>query len=131
MEFAIELLALGDRYNLPRLKALCEDCLRKHLTVANAAKIFEAASLYDSRELKRVSLQFMSNHFGEVVKTKGFASLDKHLILDILVRTPNFLRFTTKSLQGEPGMTIEGNKVSFVDDENSGGQGTHNENERS
>ncbi|GJQ14854.1 hypothetical protein GpartN1_g6645.t1 [Galdieria partita] len=107
LDFAIDLLALGDRYDLPRLKALCEDCLRKHLTITNAAKIFEAASLYDSKELKQVSLQFISNHFGEVVKTNGFACLDKHLILDILVKSPSFLRFSTKSLEEQSSMTIE------------------------
>eukprot|EP00871_Galdieria_phlegrea_P003407 jgi/Galph1/4067/GphlegSOOS_G2725.1 len=98
LESAIDLLALGDRYNMPRLKALCEECLQKHLNIYNVAKIFQAASLYDSKELKENAVRFMANHLGEVVRTSGFASLDKHLMLDILMYSPEFLRFTIRNM---------------------------------
>jgi speckle-type POZ protein len=53
------LLASADRYDLQRLKVLCEEKLCEHIDVSSARDIFTLAERYNCCGLKEVCLEFI------------------------------------------------------------------------
>ncbi|XP_011863439.1 PREDICTED: speckle-type POZ protein-like isoform X2 [Vollenhovia emeryi] len=79
------LLAASDKYQLNTLKVLCQEALRKSLTIENAAEILILADLHSSDQLKVEAINFI-NTYTDVIDTAGFKSMEKsylHLIRDI------------------------------------------------
>ncbi|XP_011863894.1 PREDICTED: speckle-type POZ protein A-like [Vollenhovia emeryi] len=82
---ANDLLAAADKYELKRLKALCEEVLYNTLTCENVADILILADLYCSDQLKSKALDFM-NSCVDVVHTEGFKSMinsHPHLFVEV------------------------------------------------
>lgn len=86
VDFAMEMVPLADCYSVLELKRLCERTLIGNLNIDTAASVFALADRYSCTRLRRHSLLFMTDprHFHYVMKTDGFAELDKGLILEIL-----------------------------------------------
>ncbi|KAJ4767977.1 BTB/POZ/MATH-domain protein [Rhynchospora pubera] len=76
---AQHLLAAADRYDLERLKLMCEDYLCKNLNVSMVASTLIVAELHNCNQLKAECLRFMSSPvvFKAVAKTDGFLDLIK------------------------------------------------------
>ena len=69
-DVADDLLYASDKYQLDRLKILCEEQLSKNLKVENAARVIQLAHMHNASLLKKSTLQFISSHGAEVRATK-------------------------------------------------------------
>mmetsp|Transcript_4736 Transcript_4736/g.12432 ORF Transcript_4736/g.12432 Transcript_4736/m.12432 type:complete len:663 (+) Transcript_4736:275-2263(+) len=69
---AQHLLAAADRFELPRLRAICEQHLCETVDVANAATTLTLAEENHATELKLHCLDFISQNLSSVMATSGF-----------------------------------------------------------
>ena len=85
-----DLLHVADKYQLENLKKICEEHLNSNLRVDNAARIIQLAYLYNAPQLKRLCLQFISDHGSEVRATQEWDEVkqcpDNADILDDLLK---------------------------------------------
>lgn len=58
----VKLLAAADKYELNRLRLLCESHLCKGISVKSVAKILALADRYNAKELKGVCLTFTAEN---------------------------------------------------------------------
>ncbi|CAL4916701.1 unnamed protein product [Urochloa decumbens] len=74
---AQHLLVAADRYNLERLKLICEDKLCKHIDTDSAATILALAEQHNCHGLKDACHTFLSSSstLGAVMETDGFEHL--------------------------------------------------------
>lgn len=75
--FAEDLLVAADKYQLNRLKNLCEDELIKKITVEYAAELLVYADRYNAVQLKMEISEFIQNKLRDVVHTKGYKTYKK------------------------------------------------------
>ncbi|VDO05884.1 unnamed protein product [Rodentolepis nana] len=75
---AQELLAAADKYQLERLKAMCEEELVYHLTVDSACDILSLADIHSAEQLKTHALDFIMLHAQEVCESEGYDRLVRH-----------------------------------------------------
>lgn len=86
LEIPGELLAAADFYQMDRLKHLCEEALYQSLTVDNAIDILELADLHSATNLKRSTLEFISDgHACFIVKTKSWAKLQSVVLIKTIL----------------------------------------------
>jgi len=85
-DYALSMLPVADCFSVLDLKQLCERTLICTMCVDNVARIFSLADKYSCARLRGRALIFMTDmhNFHAVMKTEGFADLEKALILDIL-----------------------------------------------
>jgi len=69
---AQHLLAAADRYQLIRLRCICEQRLCETVEVETVATTLALAEQNNPRELKRVCLEFVSKHLQSVMGTEGY-----------------------------------------------------------
>lgn len=74
-ELTTDLLAAADKYELERLKRLCEKALCDTVTVSNAAEQLITADLFVAKQLKNFIMDFIEYHKVEVVNTPAFSSM--------------------------------------------------------
>mmetsp|Transcript_44441 Transcript_44441/g.75620 ORF Transcript_44441/g.75620 Transcript_44441/m.75620 type:complete len:202 (+) Transcript_44441:322-927(+) len=88
VELAVQLLIAAERFLLPRLKALCEDRIRKQVTVANVVSTFLAAHRHRAFGLKDTCLDFLLEHLEVVKAGPSFAELkaEPDLLMEIIMR---------------------------------------------
>jgi speckle-type POZ protein len=74
------LLVAADRYNLERLKLICEDKLCNHITTDSAASILALAEQHNCSGLKEACFNFLSTSttLNAVMETEGFEYLTKN-----------------------------------------------------
>lgn len=60
--FAAKLLAAAEKYDLPRLKLMCESVLCKDISIDSVAYILALADRYNAAELKSICLQFSAEN---------------------------------------------------------------------
>ena len=72
------LLTIADKYELDRLKSMCEKVLASCLEVENASTTFALAVQYNADDLKTISMDFIAAHASEVVKTSEWEALKSH-----------------------------------------------------
>ncbi|KAI3905512.1 hypothetical protein MKX01_038402 [Papaver californicum] len=80
------LLAAADFYDVARLKLMCEAKLCEEMTTNTVATTLALAERYQCPQLKTVCLNFAAQpeNLGEVVKSDGYACLEKTLLADLL-----------------------------------------------
>jgi len=61
-DFTEELLAVADRYQIEKLKKICEEALYLSLNVDNCIDLLVIGDLYNADNLKRFSLKFISRN---------------------------------------------------------------------
>ncbi|RDD37731.1 Speckle-type POZ protein B [Trichoplax sp. H2] len=84
-DLALEMLAAADKYDLQRLKSLCENSISNNLIVDNAAEVLVIADMHNAEILKKNILKFINSYALEIVETEGYKNLLKnhsHLITD-------------------------------------------------
>ena len=59
---AANLLPLADKYNLPRLKAICEESICDDIDLSNAVHSLILGHLHEAKNLKAVALEFVSTN---------------------------------------------------------------------
>uniref|UniRef100_A0A7S2XIU6 BTB domain-containing protein n=1 Tax=Attheya septentrionalis TaxID=420275 RepID=A0A7S2XIU6_9STRA len=59
LEMGVPLLIMSERFMLDRLKALCEDIIRKELNTENVIGIFIASHRHNASSLKEISLEII------------------------------------------------------------------------
>ena len=69
---AQHLLAAADRFQLIRLRCICEQRLCETVEVETVATTLALAEQNNARELKRVCLEFVSKHLQTVMATEGY-----------------------------------------------------------
>ena len=74
-EKAHDLFFIADKYQLERLKQLCEKQLWKDINVKNVVDTLLLAMTHDLIQWKRKCTQFISDHIAEVMKTKEWEKL--------------------------------------------------------
>ncbi|KAK3124526.1 hypothetical protein QOZ80_7BG0587840 [Eleusine coracana subsp. coracana] len=89
---AAKLLAAADKYDLARLRLLCESYLCKGITVASVASTLALADRHRAMELKAVCLKFSAENLSAVIRTEGF----------------DYLKDNSPSLQSEILKTVAG-----------------------
>jgi hypothetical protein len=68
---------------MPKLCLLCVNRLSRELDVENAAIIWERAGRTNEEWLRRRAAQFCLTHWGRVVRTAGFKSLNKQSLVEL------------------------------------------------
>ncbi|KAH0767841.1 hypothetical protein KY285_003712 [Solanum tuberosum] len=96
-----KLLAAADRYDLTRLRRVCESHLCKDISVNSVSRTLALADRYHATELKAVCLRFAAENLAAVMQSDGF----------------EYLKESCPSLQSELLKTVAG----CEDDCSSGG----------
>lgn len=73
-----KLLAAADKYDLPRLRLMCESVLCKDISVNSVAKILALADCYHAMDLKSVCLKFAAENLVAVMRSDGFEYLKEN-----------------------------------------------------
>ncbi len=76
-DLAMSLLEFSEKYLIDELKEVCENFLKRTLTVENFFKIFEAACVYEADSLKIRTLLFFKASLKEITHRKEFEDLPK------------------------------------------------------
>ncbi|KAL0735379.1 hypothetical protein Bca4012_011589 [Brassica carinata] len=71
----VKLLAAAHKYDLNRLRLLCESHICKGVSVKSVAKILALADRYKATELKSVCLKFTAENLAAVLETDGYQQL--------------------------------------------------------
>ncbi len=66
------LLAAADKYNIPRLKAICEESLCHNVDVSNVSKLLLLAHLHEAKNLHAVAIDFVTSNMTKVSDTPGW-----------------------------------------------------------
>lgn len=83
-QMACELLAAADRYDLTRLKVMCEIALFEGITVGSATKTLIFADLHQAKELKARAIQFIGQNMKTMANWGEFCSARPDLVAEIL-----------------------------------------------
>ncbi|KAI3756658.1 hypothetical protein L1987_56480 [Smallanthus sonchifolius] len=70
-----KLLAAADRYDLCRLKRMCESRICKDISVNSVGRVLALADTYHAMELKAICLRFASENLAAVMRSDGFEYL--------------------------------------------------------
>ncbi len=84
----IQLLIVSERFMLDRLKALCEDLIRRDVNVDNVIGILVASHQHNAIGLKDIALEFILRNLNEPVIIKGLTDLksEPELLVEIIKR---------------------------------------------
>jgi len=74
-EMAVEVLGVANLYNIEPLKRICAELITRSICVENVASILQAADTYQVTLLRMHCINYMVEHFGEVVRSEGFKEL--------------------------------------------------------
>lgn len=72
---ACGLLTAADKYNVPRLKAVCERVICDNLEVSNAAQALVLAHLHEAKQLKKVAVDFVTQNIVKVSESPGWSQI--------------------------------------------------------
>lgn len=84
-KMAEQVLVAADKYDLSRLKAMCEDILCSKLSVETAADMLVLADTHNAHQLKVNALRFIKTNGARVVETVGWkkmATENPHLAVE-------------------------------------------------
>lgn len=72
-----QLLYAAEKYQLDRLKAMCEAALSRGLSVETATEVLLFAELHSTQQLKKSCIRFIGANFSEVIKTRAWMEAAK------------------------------------------------------
>ncbi|XP_047322384.1 BTB/POZ and MATH domain-containing protein 4-like [Impatiens glandulifera] len=73
-----KLLAAADKYELGRLRSMCESHICKDISVNSVAKTLALADCFHATELKAVCLRFAAENLAAVMRSDGFQYLKEN-----------------------------------------------------
>lgn len=74
---AADLIIAADKYQLERLKIMCEEALTYQLSVDNVAETLMLADLHSAKQLKHHCIEFIIAHATETIESAGWAQLER------------------------------------------------------
>uniref|UniRef100_A0A669F373 Regulator of chromosome condensation (RCC1) and BTB (POZ) domain containing protein 1 n=1 Tax=Oreochromis niloticus TaxID=8128 RepID=A0A669F373_ORENI len=83
-EDAIGLLDLATSYCENRLKRLCQQIIKRGITVENAFTLLSAAIRYDAEDLEEFCFRFCINHLTRVTQTEAFWQVDGAMLKEFI-----------------------------------------------
>ncbi|XP_033957192.1 RCC1 and BTB domain-containing protein 1 isoform X1 [Pseudochaenichthys georgianus] len=83
-EDAIGLLDLATSYCENRLKRLCQQIIKRGITVDNAFTLLSAAIRYDAEDLEVFCFRFCVNHLTQVTQTGAFWQVDGAMLKEFI-----------------------------------------------
>uniref|UniRef100_A0A1J3K073 BTB/POZ and MATH domain-containing protein 5 n=1 Tax=Noccaea caerulescens TaxID=107243 RepID=A0A1J3K073_NOCCA len=107
----VKLLAAADKYELNRLRLLCESHICKGVAVKSVAKILALADRYNAKELKSVCLRFTAENLAAVLETDGYQQLkDECLTLqsELLKAVAGYEEGSSNSTGGAKSQSVWG-----------------------
>ncbi|XP_057318520.1 speckle-type POZ protein B-like [Microplitis mediator] len=72
-----DLLEAADKYQLLKLKSLCEESLSKTASINNAIDLMILADLHNSNQLLEYMLEFIVKNIGDVIATSEYKILEE------------------------------------------------------
>jgi len=106
---AQHLLAAADRFQLIRLRCICEQRLCDSVAVDTVATTLALAEQNNARELKRVCLEFVSKHLQAVMATEAYdymtktcPQLQSELLTVIATTPPSVSHYRSRTHVGQP-----------------------------
>merc|ERR1712061_214081 len=87
-ELAVHLLIAAERFLLDRLKALCEDIIRKSISTDNVVQIIMTAKAHRADGLKDICMDFIISNEERIKTTAAFRELiqEPTLMYELLMR---------------------------------------------
>lgn len=87
-DLAVHLLIAAERFLLDRLKALCEDIIRKSISIDNVVQIMMAAKAHRAEGLKDICMDFIISNEEKIKSTPAFRELiqEPTLMYELLMR---------------------------------------------
>merc|ERR1711879_364499 len=87
-ELAVQLLIAAERFLFDRLKALCEDIIRKSVSIDNVVSIMMTAKAHRAEGLKDICMDFIVCNEGKIKSTPAFRELiqEPALMYELLMR---------------------------------------------
>ncbi|CAJ0931022.1 unnamed protein product, partial [Mesorhabditis belari] len=110
---APNLIAAADKYDLHRLKVMCEQALCLALTAENACMTLVLADLYNADQLRQHSINFINVHANEVMQSDGWQDL-VHQHSQLLAETECLLVIGKVSCPSHPDL-LTGAQIELVD----------------
>ena len=88
VDMTVSLMIASERFMLDRLKAMCQDSIRKNITIDNVVPILRASHVHNASALKDICLDFVCSRSEEVKKTRSFTELvnEPELLLELVMR---------------------------------------------
>ena len=88
VDMAVSLMIAAEQFMLDRLKAMCQDSIRKNITIENVVPILRASYYHRANALKEICLDFICAKSDEVKKTRGFTELvnEPGLLMELVMR---------------------------------------------
>jgi len=88
----VPLLIASEQFMLDRLKALCEDQIRRDIAVENVIGIFIASHRHNALGLKEIALEFILRNLTDPVVISGLSDLKTEPDLLVEIITKNLSR---------------------------------------
>lgn len=88
VDMYVSLMIAAERFMIDRLKALCQDSIRKSITIDNVVPILRVAYYHRANSLKEICMDFICLKFEEVKKSPCFSELvnEPILLMEIVMR---------------------------------------------
>ena len=92
VQTAEDLLVVAEKYELLRLKAMCENRIALYLSVSNAAHILSFANMYCGKQFKDKVIEFIASNnetCSKVMKTEGWKEVEEQgpaLLTEVMSR---------------------------------------------
>ncbi|XP_069745812.1 RCC1 and BTB domain-containing protein 1-like isoform X2 [Narcine bancroftii] len=83
-EDAIGLLDLATSYCERKVKKLCQEIIKRGITVENAFLLLSTAVQYDAKNLEEFCFNFCVNHLTAVTNTDAFWQMDGNLLKEVI-----------------------------------------------
>ncbi len=93
LETGIQLLITSEKFLLDRLKAMCEDAIRNHVTVDNVSSILLTSHQHNASSLKEIALEFILANLNAPTIMKSLSDLksEPDLLIEIIRRNATTL----------------------------------------
>mmetsp|Transcript_34681 Transcript_34681/g.60983 ORF Transcript_34681/g.60983 Transcript_34681/m.60983 type:complete len:290 (+) Transcript_34681:683-1552(+) len=88
LELAVPLLVAADRFMLERLKALCQEHIRKSINHDNVIVVLRTCFHHSATQLKEICLEYISANISSLKLTSSFQELrsEPDLLMEIMMR---------------------------------------------
>ena len=108
-DLGIPLLIASEQFMLDRLKALCEDRIRKEIATDNVIGVFIASHRHNAAGLKEIALEYILKNLNDPAIRSGLnvsplRQIARHLRPDVI---SNFCLTATQDLKSEPDLLVE------------------------
>lgn len=99
VDSAEKLLALADKYDVPRLKYLCESVILPKVTPENSLYYVCVGDMHNSADMKAKAIHVILKHFKEIAKTDKWSEFAREkpvLLADIMSSLGSGYSFSVK-----------------------------------